>query len=219
MSKRRIKTFGGQQATYPIKDLKMLQRVIDYLKKEIKEAKSPIKEQQAYRNYILILTGFNTAFRAEDLLQLRVSDVISGAISIKENKTKKMQVFELNKEFHEELLKYVVKYKLKDDDYLFMGQKKVSTYNGVTTEVLYPIIRQQARIICLKVKKACGITFKFGMHSLRKTFGYHYMNNGGNILTLQKMYNHSDPSVTILYTMWATDDIEKERRDIFIGGK
>ena len=219
MPVRRIKTFGGQKQTYPVKDIKMVNRIIDYLKKEIAEATSPIKQYQAYRNYILILTGFNTAFRAEDLLQLRVSDIIAGSISIKENKTGKMQVFDLNKDFHAELLKYVTKYNLKASDYMFMGQKKKDTYKGVTKEIIYPITRHQARFICLKIKQACGITFKFGMHSLRKTFGYQYMANKGNVMTLQRMYNHTDPGVTMLYVMWNTDDVEKERKDISVGIK
>lgn len=43
---------------------------------------------------MLFLIGFNTAFRAEDLLQLRVKDVIKGFVSIKENKTKKFKILE-----------------------------------------------------------------------------------------------------------------------------
>ena len=217
---RRIKYFGGQQQTLPIKDRKVLNKVMDYLIYEKEHAKTKIKKYQAYRNYMLFLIGFNTAFRAEDLLQLRVKDVFKGYISIKENKTGKMQNFRMNKELHKEILDYIETYDLKTNDYLFMGQKKIDTYKGKPFKVIYPITRQNCQnSIFPKVIKACGIDFKFGLHSLRKTFGYMYIVNGGNVITLMKMYNHDEPSTTLLYVMWDTEDIEKERESIFIGGK
>jgi len=215
---RRIKYFGGKKQTLPIKDKKLLTRIFDYLIREKEHAKSDIKKYQAYRNYMLFMIGFNTAFRAEDLLQLRVADVEKGYISIKENKTGKMQNFRMNKPLYDEIKKYIETYNLKHNDYLFMGQKKKDTYNGVTREIIYPITRQNCqKIIFPKVIKACGIDFKFGLHSLRKTFGYMYILNGGNVITLMKMYNHDSPDVTLLYVMWNTEDIEKERESVFIG--
>ena len=125
--KRRIKSTGGKKPTLPIKDEKLLKRVMDYLQFECDHAKSKIKKYQADRNRMLFLIGFNTAFRAEDLLQLKVSDVEKGYVSIKENKTKKWQHFRMNKQLHEDIMKYVNKYNLKINDYLFMGQKKKDT--------------------------------------------------------------------------------------------
>lgn len=220
MPKRVIKHFVGKQPTYPIKDPKVIKRIFDYLVKEIEHSKSPIKEYQAYRNYMIILIGFNTAFRAEDLLQLRVCDVSKGYVSIKENKTGKMQNFKMNKNLFDEIKKYIEKYQLKEHDYLFMGQKTITTYKGVTSDVIYPITKENCRLTVIrKIKKSCGIQTKFGLHSLRKTFGYQYMLNGGNILTLMKMYNHSDAATTMLYILWDNEDIEKTRESIFLGQK
>lgn len=216
---RRIKYFGGQQETLPVKSKKMLDTIMIYLWRNKEHATSKIKEYQAYRNYMLFLIGFNTAFRAEDLLQLRVKDVIKGFVSIKENKTKKVQNFRMNKKLHEEIKNYIETYDLKEHDYLFMGQKKKDTYKGITKNVIYPITRQQGRNICKKVSDAVGIDFKFGLHSLRKTFGYMYIKNGGNVITLMKMYNHSSPDITLLYVMWGKEDAEKDRELIFLGGK
>lgn len=217
MATRRIKYFGGQQATLPIKNEKLLNSVMIYLNREKEHAKTPKKYYLAYRNYILFLIGFNTAFRAEDLLQLRVADVIKGFISIKENKTHKVQNFRMNKQLHEQILDYIKEFDLKNSDYLFMGQKKKDTYKGKSWNVIYPITRQNARNICKDVADKTGITFKFGLHSLRKTFGYMYIKNGGNIITLMKMYNHSAPDVTLLYVMWGNEDAENDREATFIG--
>lgn len=218
MGTRRIKYFGGQKQTLPIKDKKTLNTIMLYLIQEKEHSKTKIKYYQNYRNYMLFLIGFNTAFRAEDLLQLRVKDVVKGFVSIKENKTGKVQNFRMNKQLHQEILDYIKEFDLKENDYLFMGQKKKDTYKGKSWKVIYPITRQNARLICKKVAEAVGIDFTFGLHSLRKTFGYQYIQNGGRLLTLQKMYNHETPDITLFYVMWGKEDAEADRESIYIGG-
>lgn len=215
---RRIKSNKGKKTTLPIKEEKLLKRVMDYLWGVYISAKSDSAKYRAYRNYMLLLIGFNTAFRAEDLLQLRVLDVEKGYITIKENKTGKTQNYRMNKELHEEILQYINRFQL--NNYLFMGQKKIETRDGVSRDVIYPITRQNCDdVIFPKICKACGIDFNFSLHSLRKTFGYMYILHGGNMLTLQHMYNHSSTEETLLYVMWDLYDVEKTRSEIYIGGK
>ncbi len=207
----------GKQPTLPIKEERLLKRVLDYLWGRYLSAKSDIKKYQAYRDYMIVLIGVNTAFRAEDLLQLRVVDVIKGYITIKENKTGKVQNYRMNKQLHNEILKYIETFKI--DNYLFMGQKKKETRNGVTQDVIYPITRQNCDATMFKrIKEACGIDFKFALHSLRKTFGYMFILHGGNMLTLQQMYMHESVEITLRYVMWDMHDVEKTRNEYFIGG-
>lgn len=217
---RRIKKDGGKQKVLPIKDKKLLDRVMDFWRYQIDHAKSQIKRAQAYRNYMLFLIGFNTAFRAEDLLQLKVKHVIKGYFSIRENKTGKWQHFRMNKALYQEILDYIAYFKLNENDYLFMGQKKYETKENRTFNVIYPMTRQNCEdVIFPKVIKACGIDFPFGLHSLRKTFGYMYIKNGGNMLTLMKMYNHDSLDVTLLYVMWDNSDVAETRASVYIGGR
>lgn len=211
---RRIKHFGGQHETLPIKDKRQLEEFMFNLLRKKDEAKSKIKKYQADRNWMMCVLGFNTAFRAEDLLQLRVIDVKKGYIHIKENKTSKTQNYPMNKKLHKEVLQYIERNNLTDYEYLFLGQKKIQDGK----KYVYPITRQRAHRIVSQNAKEIGINFTFGMHSLRKTFGYQYYANGGKLLTLMKMYNHDDPSVTLLYICWGKEDIEKEREAIFLGG-
>lgn len=210
---RRIKHFGGQHETRPIKEQKQIQELFYYLLNEVEAAKTPIKKYQADRNYMLILIGLNTAFRAEDLLQLRVCDVINGYISIKENKTGKMQNFRMNKQLHKDIKDYVERNELKHYEYMFKGQKRVNKGNPY----IYPINRQQGHRIVSTAGKKIGIQFVFGLHSLRKTFGYQYIKNGGNPITLMKMYNHDSPDVTLRYVCWGREDAEADREAIYIG--
>jgi len=44
-----------------------------------------------------------------------------------------------------------------------------------------------------------GIKDKIGCHTLRKTFGYHARMRGTPIEKLQKIFNHSSPSITMRY--------------------
>ena len=106
---RRIKYFAGQHETKPIKDQRELDALYGYFLNHIRDAKTDCKRYQWERNYMLVHIGLNTAFRAEDLLQLRVVDVEKGYMSIKENKTGKMQNFRMNKQLHEDILEYMIK--------------------------------------------------------------------------------------------------------------
>ena len=132
---RRVKTFGGQEETLPIKDPKQIDALLSYFIIKRDKAKSDIKKFQADRNYMLCLVGFNTAFRAEDLLQLKKKQ-LNGYVHIKENKTGKMQNFKMNKDFYQEVQDYCNRWGITDNEYLYMGQKKKQTYDGKT----YPII-------------------------------------------------------------------------------
>ena len=210
---RRIKYQSkGKQTTLPIKDEKEIARIVQYLlvrRDKAKKAGHMKRYLTYYRNYMLFMCGVNLAFRAEDLLQLRVNDLIEGYVQIKENKTGKSQIFPLNKSFLEDIKKYVAMMGLTSPEYMFPSQRQ---------GVIGAITRQQADRIMWDIKKNCKIRYTFAMHSLRKTFGYMYYKNGGKLLTLQKMYNHDDPSTTLRYIMWDDNDVQKERKTIYIGG-
>lgn len=50
-----------------------------------------------------------------------------------------------------------------------------------------------------KAQKRAGLTKIIRFHDLRHTFASHFMMNGGNIYTLQKLLGHSDISTTMIY--------------------
>lgn len=210
---RRVKKIPtGKQQTRPVKDKKQIDEILYYLlsKRERARKKGQMARAWQYdRNYILVLVGFNTAFRAEDLLQLRVKDLVHGHISIKENKTGKMQMFNIKKELLDIIKDYVDRNELIDYDYMFPSQRSDGVCKAIS--------RQQADRIMKDIKKKLNINYVFGMHSLRKTFGYQYYSINHDVLTVMKMYNHDSPDVTLHYIMWDTDDIEKARESVYIG--
>lgn len=199
--------------TYPIKDEKDIKKVYRYLENQIKYSKTDYGEYIAYRNYMLFMVGINTALRAEDLLQLKVKDVIKGRIDTTENKTKKDQHFILNDKLFTEIKIYIQAFNLQMSDYLFASRKNGK--EGYTR----PITRQASHIIMKSIAEYIGINYSFGLHSLRKTFGYHYIKKNLNTadawLTLSKMYNHSSPAITMVYICWDDKDY-KAREEFFI---
>lgn len=169
-------------------------------------------------NYIMCLIGFNTALRAEDLLQLRVKDVYNKKadkfyIHIREAKTGKPQNFKLSKTVYIPLSEYIKKYDLSMSEYLFLGQYKQlkgAEYNK-------PITRQMAYSIVNQLAREAGIAYPFGMHSLRKTFGYMYVKHGGKLVTLQWMLNHASFRTTERYICWGSEDVESDREAMDLG--
>lgn len=205
---RKIKSKKDTYKTHPVKDKRERDALMVYFLRKKDRAKSDKKYYQAYRNYILLLLGFNTAFRAEDLLQIRVEKLEKGYISIKEFKTGKIQNWRMNNNLYKELLNYFKKFNLTKYDYLFCNIPGNSK----------PITRQRADDILEEA--ALGIKLKqdFSMHSMRKTFAYHYYMDTGKLLTLQRMLNHSKPDTTLLYIEYDSTDVENERNNIYYSG-
>lgn len=195
--------------TIPIKNKKEMTALMAFWWKKYLDAKTEKKKWKAYRNYIFCLIGFNTAFRAEDLLQLKVKTLKKGYYSIKERKTKKWQNFRMQNDLYKEILSFIERFNLNDSDYLFTRECKGT----------YPLTRQAANKTIL-YPAAEGIKLKqdFSVHSMRKTFAYQYYVRTGNLLTLMKMLNHSDPAVTLRYICWESTDMEIERNKIYYSG-
>ena len=58
--------------------------------------------------------------------------------------------------------------------------------------------RGQAWNILHDAGKRFGLE-KIGTHTMRKTFGYHFYKQTGDIVTLQKIFNHASIHITLRY--------------------
>ena len=162
--------------------------------KDIEKIKQYLKGKDNLRDYTIFTVGINVGLRAGDLLSLRWSDVLEGGkikktTYIIEEKTGKGKDLEFNKSAREALQEF--KHTLDDigtDDYIFSSRKGNSHLQ----------VRSLHRIIN-DVVKELGIKGNYGTHSLRKTFGYHRYNNGLQLETLQKIFNHSTQAMTLKY--------------------
>lgn len=165
----------------PIKDKKQLEAMKTYLKGKNK------------RDWLIFILGINSGLRISDLLSLNVEDVKDkDRIALREDKTNKVKNFPISDTCKKAINEY-----LKD--------------SGLTTGALFPsrkdkgskntgaISRQQAYEAINNAARAVGIKDKIGTHTLRKSFGYHAYKKGVGLEVIQKLLNHSAPSVTLRY--------------------
>jgi len=156
-------------------------------KKQIEAMKKYLRGQNI-RDYLLFVLGINSGLRISDLLKLAVEDVKDQErITIREQKTNKMKDFPLSDNCKKAINEYLKS-------------------TGITTGALFisrkggkPITRVQAYRILNEGAKTIGITDSIGTHTLRKTFGYFVYINGTDITRIQRLLNHSTPSVTLSY--------------------
>ena len=152
------------------------------------------------RNFILFMLGIYSGLRISDILKLKVKDVKGKThFLLKEKKTGKTQKLIICDELKKELKWYCAD--KEPEDFLIRSRQK--DIDGKQK----PISRDMA----LKIMKKIADDFdeeNLGCHSMRKTFGYHYYKNTGDIATLQKIFNHSTPRETLIYI-----GIEQEEKD------
>lgn len=175
----------------PIRDLKQIETIKKLLK------------QQNLRDYCLFVLGINSGLRISDLLKLTISDVIDrnkikDRIRISEKKTNKFKDFPLSNNAVSAIKEYLKTRNYTENEPLFLSRKNKGF-----------LLRQQAYKIINDVAKAIGIKEKIGTHTLRKTFGYHAYNNGYDITLIQKLFNHSTPSVTLRYIGITQDELDE----------
>ena len=171
------------------------------------------------RDYAFFKFGIATGRRISDLVRLNVRDVayidrkgrlcICERLVIQERKTGKFADLIIQPKVRRILSKY-----------LRQRRKKCETLGALLNEPLlkskksrrdgqYRITRRHALRVLTTAARACGIKYKIGTHSLRKTFEYIQHQNGTSIELIQKMLNHSSPEVTLSYIGITRDDIDE----------
>lgn len=176
----------------PIRDNKKIHEIMKYLK------------DSNERNYILFMLGIYTGLRISDLLLLRVRQVRNKKqISLRERKTGKQRIIELNSELKKALEEYC---KGKNGKEFLIKSRKGSNS---------PIGRIQAYNILKEVADHFDLN-NIGCHTMRKSFGYHFYKQTKDIVTLQQIFNHDHPSITLKYIGINQEAINKAVADFKI---
>ncbi len=152
------------------------------------------------RNYIMFLLGIYSGLRISDILKLRVKDVKNkNSISLREQKTGKQRIFVINPYLKKELKKYIDDNYLPSDQYLIKRQGKRN--ESISRVRAYEILREAAEYFRID---------NIGTHTMRKTFGYHFYLQTKDVLTLQKIFNHAHPVITLRYIGMEQNEIDKK---------
>lgn len=168
----------------PIRNIKHLKKLENYFAKK------------SLRDLLLLTIGTNCGLRISDIVALDVGDVRGkNYIQIVEKKTGKFKKFPINA-------------KLKP---MFKEFTKGKRFNEplFTTIFNNRLDRFGAYYILTSACKAIKLEEKIGTHTLRKTFGYHHYKKNKDVAILQKIFNHSSPSITLRYIGIEQDQIDK----------
>lgn len=151
--------------------------------------------RQSKRNRLLFVMGTNCGLRITDILSLNVSDVKNKThISITEKKTGKYKKFPINCKLKPLLQEFTEGRNNQEPLFLSRWGHRLDRVTA------YYLIRNA----CEKA----GIQGKIGTHSMRKTFGYHHYQQFKDVVILQKIFNHSTPSITLRYIGIEQDEID-----------
>jgi integrase len=196
----------------PIKDKQKIFAIKNYIKSDNYIQDSIYKQFYQARDYMLFVWGINCALRINDLLSLRVKDIMNSQgnvgkyFYIKPRKTKKKAGNELriyiNDPMKKSLENYLKQEKYLDpDDYIF----KTKTGNKLDRIRAYGLIKKWANAVGLKEDR-------ISCHSLRKTWGYMAWKQGVSIQIISEKLGHNSEKVTRRYIgldQEAVNDIEK----------
>ena len=171
------------------------------------------------RDYAFFQFGIATGRRISDLVRLNVRDVAyidrKGRLSIverfeiREKKTGKFANIMLHPSARRALSKYLRQRRKKSESLGALLNESLFQSRKQGRDGQYRIREQQAWRILNNAAKACGLTYKIGTHSLRKTFGYILYQSGQSIELIQKFLNHSSPAITLAYIGITQDDMDE----------
>ena len=156
-----------------------------------------------FRDYVLFCFGINSGLRISDILKLDVKDVRNKKIlRLKELKTGKYKILPFNTKIRHILQIYTKNRNLNEP--LF-----VTKFNNRMDRITaYRLLNRVCNLMNLDIK--------IGTHTLRKTFGYHFYKQYKDIVILQKIFNHTNPSVTLRYIGIEQDEVYKSYENFIL---
>ncbi len=162
------------------------------------------------RECLLLQTLYNTNLRIADALRLRWEMVIdeNGAakdhFNMLELKTGKSAWRPIPNDLQSAFAGFFAKYRPRLADYVFRSESPKIRFRNVPWHRNHPykIIKQYAAM--------AGIKDNVGAHSSRKTWAWHYYNNGGDLELLRLEMNHANIRTTLIYAGIEEDQRRKD---------
>lgn len=197
---------AGQSSVLPVTDRTDLGNFVNCWKKVRDREADPKRAREADRNWMMVLLGVNTALRFSDLRRLKAGEIRNNYVDQRDLKTGKENRFSLNPEIRREAEAYIRRNGLLDGDYLF------TSLDGRNV----PLTRQQGYNIIRKAGEMCGLRYPVGTHTLRKTYGYWFYRETGDVVALQTILNHSSPATTLIYIGMRRKEVDEKRAKFVI---
>lgn len=137
---------------------------------------------------VLFMFLYGTGMRISEALGVRVKDIDSTRLQIKVDKGKghKDRYVDVPIELIEVLREYYKIYK--PTDRLFFGEDRT-----------VPLSERNVQHAMKRAKEKAGIIHDVSPHTLRHCYATHHMENGSNIVYIQKMLGHRNLRTTSIY--------------------
>lgn len=181
----------------PIRDPEAVRRIEEQL--------AQLDDDRGRRMYLLFEVGIYLGLRISDNIRLKVGDVLGKEVlTLREQKTGKLTQLPIA-----DKLQRVFRDRLKGmpaDAFLFPSRQR--DQDGQPR----PIGRKTAYNDIQRMAAIARLDYPVGCHSLRKTFGYHYYKQSGDIAFLMIWFNHSTIEVTKRYLGIDLDERAKKIR-------
>jgi integrase len=180
----------------PIKDKKKVEALLTYL------------NGKSERDWLLAKFQLNTGLRISDVVDIKVSDLLTENMNFKdyfvlhEQKTGKEKKIRLNDSLRKAIKSFVIHEKFNGQALIFVSRKSSPDGNKthITTTQAYRVLKDAANKVGIE---------NFGTHSLRKTWGYWtYKTSRYNIGLIMDVFNHSSQKITLRYI-----GIDQESKD------
>ena len=182
----------------PIRDLETLQRCFEIAREHDRHRKTGEVSWE-----LILLVGLNTSVRVSDFRRFKVADLRGKDYAqIQAKKTGKEARILINPAARKEINRLLAG--RRPDEYIFQSRQKDSV-----THKARPISRQRCYQIINYIAKRAGVEERIGCHTLRKTFGYHYYQTTGDVVSLQRILGHSFQRETLVYIGVVQENIDE----------
>ena len=182
---------GAAIKVYPVRDTHQIQSI-------------KVNLQRQPRNYCLFVLGINTAFRAKELLSLKIKQVerlkVGSRLEVKQSKTNKYRAVTINNNSFDAIQFWLKRHPRRHEPKaaFFQSQQSRSAI-GVST------LNNLVKGWCEEI----GITENTGSHTLRKTWGYHQRMRGqASIPILMVAFGHTSETQTLEYLCIQADEVQ-----------
>lgn len=146
-------------------------------------------------NQLAIEMSLRYGMRIGDVLATRRIDVEKGSWSYKEEKTGKTRRIRLSEKFQLRLLG--------QSGRIYIFEHRFDVKKHRTRQAVYKDIR--------RASKAFRVKAHISPHSARKIYAVDCFKKYGDLKKIQKLLNHSDEAVTMIYAL--ADSLNKKKKD------
>jgi site-specific recombinase XerD len=183
----RLGYWKGENPLSKIRQFKIQERELTYL--TLEQIKKLLTEMEAGRNadaIVITKICLSTGARWSEAEEIRTTQIQKGLLQFALTKSGKNRAVPVDKDLHKELTEIAK-----------------TSETGRLFKYAYSAFRDAVERSGLKLPEG-QLT-----HVLRHTFASHFMMNGGNILTLQRILGHSSLAMTMKYAHLAPDHLQE----------